>query len=159
MRKALALLIVSLLPWPSAYALCSYHGVMYAKTTAAQEYADADWVVHVRVMAADEHWSDDDDSWTIYHLKVLQSFKGKAAAKMQMFTYRDSGGFYLDKGMYADLGDEYLLYLDAIPERAIVPRAAHGATEVNYACGQSKLWSQTTSTERMHLIKMAQRKH
>ena len=55
----------------SAKAVCTYHGKMYAKTTLAQEFADSQWVVRVRVVAADDHWSDEEDSWTIYHLQVV----------------------------------------------------------------------------------------
>jgi hypothetical protein len=81
---------------------------MYAKTTITEEFADAEWVIKAKVIAADNHWSDEDDSWTLYHLKVLAAYKGKPPLRLDLFTYRDSGGFYLDKGLSNDIGGEYL---------------------------------------------------
>jgi len=89
-----------------AHALCIYNGVDNAKTTIRQEFHDSKWVVKVQLVTADNHWSDDDESWTLYHLKTLRSFKGRAPPRLDVFTYRDSGGFYLDKGMSNDLGGE-----------------------------------------------------
>jgi hypothetical protein len=142
---------------PSANAVCIYHGKMYAKTTLAQEFADSKWVVRVKVVAADNHWSDEDDSWTIYHLQVMTAFKGKPPTRIEMFTYRDSGGFYLDKGMANDLGGEYLLFLDPVSHKESVPTAARDATEVNYSCGQSKAWSSLSMSEHHKLVTLGQR--
>ncbi len=142
---------------PSAHALCIYHGKMYAKTTVAQEFADSQWVVRVKVVAADDHWSDEDDSWTIYHLQVLTAYKGKPPARIEMFTYRDSGGFYLDKGLANNLGGEYLLFLDPISHEDSAPASAENATEVNYSCGQSKAWNALTGSERQELLRLSHR--
>jgi hypothetical protein len=128
----------------SAYALCIYHGEMNAKTTVAQEFADSQWVVRMKLIAADDHWSMEEDSWTIYHLQVLTAFKGEPPTSLEMFTYRDSGGFFLDKGVFNDLGGEYLLFLDPISHKQSVPAAALNATEVNYSCDQSKTWVSVT---------------
>ena len=141
---------------PSAHALCIYHGKMYAKTTVAQEFADSRWVVRVRVIAADDHWSDKEDSWSLYHLQVLTSFKGNPPARIAMFTYRDSGGFFLDKGLANDLGGEYLLFLDSVSHQDTAPGIAKDATEVNYSCGQSKSWNAVSTSERQELEKLAQ---
>ena len=142
---------------PSANAVCIYHGKMYAKTTLAQEFADSQWVVRVKVVAADNHWSDEDDSWTIYHLQVMTAFKGKPPTRIEMFTYRDSGGFYLDKGMANDLGGEYLLFLDPVSHKESAPAAARDATEVNYSCGQSKAWNSLSASESHKLVTLSQR--
>lgn len=142
---------------PSANAVCIYHGKMYAKTTLAQEFADSQWVVRVKVVAADNHWSDEDVSWTIYHLQVMTAFKGKPPARIEMFTYRDSGGFYLDKGMVNDLGGEYLLFLDPVSDRESAPTAARHAMEVNYSCGQSKAWNSLSTSEQHKLVTLGQR--
>lgn len=133
----------------SSHALCSYKGKMYAKTTLAEEYRDSKWVVHVKVLAADQHWSDVDDSWTLYRVQVLTAYKGKPPLQLSVFTYRDSGGFYLDKGMYPDLGGDYLLFLTSTSSS--VPAAARNATEVNYSCGQSKQWSALNPPEKARL--------
>jgi len=126
---------------------------MYAKTTLSEEFADAKWVVQAKVLAADEHWSDEDYSWTIYHLQILTAFKGKPPLRIRMFTYRDSGGFYLDKGMNADLGGVYLLFLDPVSPGD--PDQARGATEVNYACGQSKTWGEVSAEDQKRLSELA----
>jgi len=122
---------------------------MYVKTTLAQEFADARWVVRAKVMAADDHWSDEDESWTIYHLQVSTAFKGMPPPRIEMFTYRNSGGFYLDKAMNANLGGEYLLFLNPISSEEGLPSAARGIAEVNYACGPIEAlgYSQQRGTE------------
>jgi hypothetical protein len=138
-----------------AQAICSYKGQLYAKTTSAQELADSQWVVKARVIAADDHWSDKGDPWTSYHLQVLTAFKGVLPSRVDLFTYRNSGGFYLDKGMEHDIGREYLLYLNPANADRGVPVAARGATEVNYACGQSKPWEGVSRADQQHLIALS----
>lgn len=130
---------------------------MYAKTTLAEEYRDSKWVVRVKVLAADSHSSDVDESWTLYRVQVVTAFKGRPPLHLQVFTYRDSGGFYLDKGMNPDLGGDYLLFLT--PVASHVPASASRAFEVNYSCGQSKLWEQTTPTQRKTLSILARGRH
>ncbi|MDG5493741.1 hypothetical protein [Niveispirillum sp. BGYR6] len=131
-----------------AHAFCLYHGVFSAKTTIAQEFADSKWVVRARVIAADYHWSDEDDSWTLYKLETVESFKGKLPAKFTFFTYRDSGGFYMDaEGGTPDLAGEYLLFLIPRPWPKTDPSAAKNALWVNYNCGQSKAWPKVTPEE------------
>ena len=72
-----------------AHALCSDKGQMYAKTTIAEEFADSKCVVRAKVLAAADHWSDEDESWTIYQVQVLTAFKGNPRSRMQMFTDRE----------------------------------------------------------------------
>lgn len=153
-RVLLALLAIALSA-PAANAFCMYHGKMYAKTTVAQEFADSRWVVRIKVIAADDHWSDEDDSWTLYHLQVLTTFKGKPPARIDMFTYRDSGGFFLDKDMSNDLGGEYLLFLDPLSHQDSAPALARNATEVNYECGQSNAWDAISNSERRELVALS----
>ena len=156
-RRAIATFAASVWLVSSAFGLCIYHGKMYAKTTVAQEYADSKWVVQVKVVAADDHWSDEGDSWTIYHLRVLTAFKGKPSQRIDLFTYRDSGGFYLDKGVSNDIGGKYLLFLDPVEPSEHAPAAAQDATEINYNCGQSKRWPSVTQSERRLLLDLAAR--
>jgi hypothetical protein len=141
----------------SALAYCSYHGKMYAKTTVAQEFTDSQWVVRVKVISADDHWPDEGDAWTLYQLQVLTAFKGTPPAHIEMFTYRDSGGFYLDKRATNDLGSDFLLFLNHIPDVQNVPAAARYATEVNYPCGQSKEWDSVNRAEQEHLLRLSHR--
>ena len=148
------LAVAGLLAAP-AQAFCSYKGQMYAETTLAQEFADSPLVVRATVISADQHWSDEDDSWTIYHLKVSSAFKGGLRPRVDLFTFRNSGGFYLDKGATPDLGGEYLLFLDPGHDRADFPKAARGAMWVNYACGQSKAWEEVTPAERQQLTALS----
>ena len=82
---------------PTACALCSYRGQDNAKTTVSQEFGDAKWVVKAKVLSASDHWSDADDSWTLYDLEVTHAFKGKPAKRLHFFTFRDSGGLYMDR--------------------------------------------------------------
>lgn len=155
--KAIFYLSIAILPTWSGYALCIYKGEMYARTTLSQEFSDAKWVVKAKVIAADDHWSDgEDESWTLYHLQVVTVFKGKPQPRIELFTYRNSGGFYLDKGMNHDIGGEYLLFLDPISSDEEVPAAARNATEVNYACGQSKAWDEVRSSDQRLLVDLSQ---
>lgn len=137
--------IVLLAAATPASALCSYNGVNYAKTTIRQEAQDSKWVVEAELVSAEGHWSDEDESWTLYHVKILRSFKGQAPPRLDVFTYRNSGGFYLDKGTSPDLGAKYLLFLS--PPTQTLPRAARAALLVNYACGQSRPWAELSRVQ------------
>lgn len=142
-----------------AHALCIYHGVDNAKTSVAQEFRDAQWVVRAHVVSADYHWSDEDESWTRYRLKVVQSFKGNLRQRFTFFTMRNSGGFYMDgEGGTPDLDGDYLLFLTPRPWPRTDPPAAKGAFWVNYNCGQSKPWSQVTQKQVAQLRALSARR-
>ncbi len=158
-KTAIIVAAFALLTKCPANAVCIYKGQMYAKTTLSQEFSDSKWVVRAKVTAADNHLSNylgGDDPWTIYHLRVLASFKGQPPATIELFTYRDSGGFYLDKGTKADIGGEYLLFLNPASQDLYVPVAARSATEVNYSCGQSRAWTDVNNADRKGLAEMSQ---
>jgi hypothetical protein len=143
----LALGLAAFAPAP-AQALCIYHGVFSARTTLEREFRDARWVVRARVVSADYHWSDEDDSWTVYKLRLVESFKGKLTQRFTFFTRRDSGGFYMDgNGAVPDLGRDYLLFLVPSPFPRSSPPEARQALWVNYNCGRSKPWSELTAAE------------
>src|SRR4051794_13622998 len=91
----LCLPCAALAPAPAAV-YCSYKGVMYAKTTIPQEFHDSRWVARVKVTAARDHWSDIEESWTLYRITVLNAYKGRPPAELRFFSFRNSGGFYLD---------------------------------------------------------------
>ena len=142
-----------------AHALCIYHGVDNAKTSIEQEFRDAQWVVRAHVVSAEYHWSDEDGSWTLYRLKIVQSFKGNLPQRFTFFTERNSGGFYMDgEGGVPDLDGDYLLFLTPRPSPRTDPPAAKGALWINYNCGQSKAWSNVTQTQAARLRALAVRR-
>jgi hypothetical protein len=154
-RRALVATVALLVADP-ADALCIYHGVDNAKTTLEQEFRDSRWVVRAHVLSADYHWSDEGESWTLYRLKVVQSFKGKLRNRFTFFTERNSGGFYMDKnGATPDFGD-YLLFLTRFP-RSTDPADARGALWVNYNCGQSKPWMEVSKGDLRRLRMLSKR--
>ena len=157
-RALMSLGIAAILTSP-AHALCSYRGVDNARTTVAQEFKDSRWVVRAHVVSADYHWSDEDESWTLYRLEVVQSFKGDLPRRFTFFTMRTSGGFYMDgDGGVPDLDGDYLLFLTRRPWPRSDPPAARGALWVNYNCGQSKAWSQVTQKENAQLRELSARR-
>jgi hypothetical protein len=148
---------ITLLAASQADALCIYHGVDNAKTTLEQEFRDSRWVVRAHVISADYHWSDEGESWTLYRLKVVQSFKGKLPNRFTFFTERNSGGFYMDgNDATPELGD-YLLFLTRFA-RNTDPPAARGALWANYNCGQSKRWAQVSKDELKRLRLLSSRR-
>jgi hypothetical protein len=134
-----------------AHALCSYRGEPDVRTTLRQEFQDARWVVRARVLSASDHWSDEGDSWTVYRLKVRRTFKGSPAKRLTFFTFRDSSGFYLDRGSKRDIGGEYLLFLNPAGRSRPAGLKAADLVDVNYTCGQSQPWSDVTPDERRSL--------
>ena len=144
-----------------AFALCIYNGEDNAKTTTAQEFKDSKWVVRAKVVAAKDHFSDEEESWTLYQLDVRHSFKGHPPRRLRFFTTRDSGGFYMDKAWVRlpaghDIGGEYLLFLNPWPTRSDLPPQAQDAVFVNYNCGMSRLWREVSPAARKQLSALEQ---
>ncbi|WP_168846485.1 hypothetical protein [Sphingomonas sp. S2M10] len=103
-------------------------------------------------MSVDYHWSDEDESWALYRLKVVKSYKGNLTSQFTFFTERNSGGFYMDgNGGGPDLDRDYLLFLTPQPFERGQPASAKGALWVNYNCGQSKVWNEVTAGEAAEL--------
>lgn len=152
---------LTLLPLSQARALCVYHGDLYAETTLAQEFGDSGWVVRGRVVSAEDNWSDgrmgdDEAPWTLYRVQILERFKGEPTVEVSVFTYRDSGGFYMDRGGDgADIGGEYLLFLNPTEPGPDLPIAARDAMIVNYSCGQSRSWLEVPQADRLRLAALA----
>ncbi|HVN02062.1 MAG TPA: hypothetical protein VMT68_17815 [Caulobacteraceae bacterium] len=154
-RVLLTIAVVICAPLP-ARALCTYNGVDNVKTTVGQEFKDSKWVVKAAVVSAADHWSDVADSWVTYEIRVKHAYKGHPPERLRFFSYRDSGGFYMDRpwvGLPAghDIGGEYLLFLDPIRSHRGRPIAAKGAVFVNYNCGQSRPWPAVPSSVRNEL--------
>ncbi len=148
-------LLATLLPG-SAQALCRYKGVDNARTTIEQEFRDAPVVLRARVVEADYHWSDLDESWARYRLEIIERFKGPALDRPLLFTFRNSGGFYLDAdGGGPDLDRDYLLFLDTPPVDWRDASVAKGAWLINYSCGVSGLWSGVSDAQRSRLRQLA----
>lgn len=152
----LALLIATPAPAP---VLCFYDGELYAKTTVEQEFADSAWVGRVRVMSGQEHLPPDDseeEPWILYRVQVVETFKGRAATELSVFTQINSGGFYLDRETGPDVGGEYLLFLNP-GEPPLIPAEAQDAMVVNYSCGQSGLWREVSAAGRRTLARLKSR--
>jgi len=139
-----------------ASALCIYHGVDNAKTSILREFRDSKWVVRAHVVSADYHWSDEEESWTLYHLKVVKSYKGKLRTHFTFFTERNSGGFYMDgAGGVPDLDRDYLLFLVSDGWSKAGRAFAKDALWVNYNCGQSKVWNEVTAHDAAELAALS----
>lgn len=125
---------LSLTTASAAQALCSYNGVLYARTTLQQEFADAPVVLRGRlVLAVSGGPTDDHGPWTVYQLETVSAFKGEPPRRISVATERNSGGFYMDRdGGAPDIGQDYLLFLQ--------PGDDEGSWRVNYSCGQSRPW-------------------
>lgn len=160
MRKWLVLAVLFLaMPLSPAATLCIHRGVDNARTTLEQEFHESRWVVRARVISADTHWSDEDESWTLYGLEVVHSYKGSLLRRFTFFTGRNSGGFYMDgDNGRPDLGGEYLLFLVPHPRSSTNPPAARRALWVNYNCGQSKRWTEVTAGEASRLRALSGRR-
>ncbi len=154
-KRLVSAILVLTWSMPAA-ALCIYHGVDNAKTSIAQEFRDSNLVVRAHVVSADYHWSDEGESWTLYRLRIVQTYKGKLSARFALFTQRNSGGFYLDDDRGTpDVDRDYLLFLTPRAFSKLAASAAKGALEVNYSCGQSKVWSDVTADEAAELSQLS----
>ena len=78
-------------------------------------------------------------------------------AQLSLFTYRDSGGFYMEgKGdAVPDFDHDYLLFLVPARPRHGDPPAMRGAFWVNYDCGQSGPWSGVSHADAARLQPMS----
>jgi|TARA_R110002051_G_scaffold139896_1_gene212626 hypothetical protein len=138
----------------SAHALCIYKGELYAETSLSQEFEDSRWVVKAKVLSATDHFIEGEEPWTEYQLEVQNAFKGTPPRQLRFFTFRNSGGFYLDRGREHDLGGEYLLFLNPTASSPEIPAAASGTVSVNYSCGVSRLWNGVTSGAQTELLRL-----
>lgn len=153
----LSIAMLSLSSSPAA-ALCIYNEVSGYRTTLAEEFADSRWVVRVRVKEGEYHASDDGDSWSLYQLEVLETFKGTPPRMIPFFTERNSGGFYMDSDSSTpDIGGEYLL-LNPTPDHLRREHEPRGAAFVNYSCGQSRRWDEVAPGAREELRRLARRR-
>lgn len=150
--------LLSLVPLTSAQALCIYRGDLNARTTLAQEFADSDRVVKARVISATNGGGEADGGyWTLYRLETVRPFKGAMPDRFDLYTERNSGGFYLDRdGGGPDVGGDYLLFLTPL-EPSNRPEAARRAFRVNYSCGQSRRWAEVEAAETLTLELLAAR--
>lgn len=149
--------ILSLTAAPAAQALCIYNGELYARTTAQREFADSPWVVRARLISAVSGGPTAEiDPWTVYRLEIVTAFKGDPPREITVFTERNSGGSYMDRGSEGpDIGQEYLLFLQPLDAGRNRPVAAHGALRVNYSCGQSRPWREVDAAAQDALAALA----
>ncbi|QDZ08684.1 hypothetical protein FPZ24_15420 [Sphingomonas panacisoli] len=142
----LLLALTALAAAAPAQAACVYRGTANAKTTLAQEYRDATWVVLARVEAV-QPLPTGGRGAVIYRLRTVTPFKGVPSAHPRLFAYKDSGGFY------PTVGADYLLFLN--PPPSDLPRASMGVVDINYACGQSRPWRAVSAADRQRLAAAA----
>jgi hypothetical protein len=142
----------------NAQAFCSYGGRLYARTTAAQEYDDARWVVRARVIGGKD-WETADTNGTLYRLRPIETFKGKLPASFSLSTERNSGGFYLDgaSGRH-DVGGDYLLFLNSAQAGSVGPPSVRSALRINYSCGQSRPWREVSPSAQTTLRRLRDRR-
>jgi len=160
---SLAAVVLACAAYAPAQAFCSYNGVDNAKTTVAQEFADSTWVVRARVLSGRDHFSDTEESWTTYRIRVERAYKGRPPVKLTFFTFRNSGGFYLDRAWVPlpkghDVGGEFLLFLNPQHRREGETAAVEGTVFVNYPCGVSRPWPEVSPGERRKLENLARRR-
>ena len=138
----------------SAHALCIYKGELNAQTTVGREFEDSRWVVKAKVLSATAHFIEGEEPWTEYQLEVRHAYKGDPPRRLRFFTFRNSGGFYLDRGQEHDVGGEYLLFLNPTPRFPHHPAAARGTVSVNYSCGVSGPWSGVSAALGRELLRL-----
>lgn len=156
MKAAFTIVAVSVALAAPARALCRYNGIDGAQTRVEDELRGSQLVVRAWVESADYHWSGIGPSWTVYRLRVVEAFKGKPPNDLKLFTYRDSGGFYLDSdGTIPDLDNDYVLFLVPVDQGKATPEAARDTFRINYSCGQSKRWSEVSAAARNALDRYA----
>ena len=154
--KGMFALIVLLLAAP-ANALCIYRGVDNAHSTVSQEFADAQWVVRARVVSA-QRGEGQDGPWISYRLKPIESFKGQLTGEFDFFSYRNSGGFYMDRALQGpDIGGDYILFLRPRQFNEGDPVRARSATFVTYNCGRSGPWTEMPGSDRQELRRLSGR--
>ncbi|SER17853.1 hypothetical protein [Sphingobium sp. YR768] len=152
------LLLALLFNTSDAQALCSYGGRLYARTTVAQEYRDARWVVRARVIDGKD-WESADTSGTLYRLRLIETFKGKLPASFSFSTERNSGGFYLDGASgRPDVGGDYLLFLNPAQAGSAGPPSVRSAPRINYSCGQSRHWREVSPSAQAALRHLRDRR-
>lgn len=139
----------------SAHALCIYKGELYARTSIGQEFEDSRWVVKAKVRSATDHFIEGEEPWTEYQLEVQYAYKGNPPQQLRFFTFRNSGGFYLDRDREHDVGGEYLLFLNPTSDSPAIPAAARGTVSVNYSCGLSGPWNSVTTGSRAELARLS----
>jgi hypothetical protein len=145
----------------SASALCRGASVQ-------PEYREAEWVVRARVVSAINRYDDNPGAayrrlWgdggpvVRYVLRVQDSYKGRPPREIVFFQERNSGAFYMDRGMKPDIGGSYLLFLNRIPAYPGKPGMARDAMQVRHSCGQSKAWPEVRAKDLAALTRLAGR--
>ena len=143
-----------------ALALCSYGGVENARTTVAREFHDSRWVARVRIVSEKNNFAAADQSedapWSLYELQMIRAYKGQPPETLHFFTYRNCAGFYFDKPWAGpDIGGEYLVFLNPTQTYPSQPSMEKATVFVNYACGQSKPWTEVSPDDLKSLRRLA----
>ena len=121
----------------SANASCRESGqgaaAVYRDPTVSAELKDATFVVIGRVLS-ERHIPDHDDpggyAWTVYEVRVLETFKGKPPRVLRLLSENTTARFPMDKG------EAYLLF---VSRSSTVERAGNERLTMDYVdnCGNS----------------------
>lgn len=152
-RALLAFATVMALASP-AHAYCEYRGVPNGKSSLTGEFRESTWVVRARVTRGRIYYRCHDCPGRLYDLEIISTYKGNLPGRFSFYTPQNSGGFYLNQGK-ASVGSEWLLFLNPGRWNAAHPKAARGATWVNYPCGQSQEWRTVGPKTRQRLLQLA----
>lgn len=109
----------------------------------ARAYRHSTWVVRARLAAADDHWADAGQSWSLIHTQILRAYKGRPPSRLDILTHGDDAGPWLDRGSISDLGQDYLLFLRPAPPGSPM----EGVAMVSDGCGASRPWSRVSREE------------
>ena len=108
---------------------------VYRNPSVADEFKDAAFVVTGRVLSERNISSPDDPEgfeWTVYTVKVLETFKGKPQRTIHLVSENSSARFYMDTG------ESYLMFVRQSPA---VVMAGQERLPTDYVdnCGNSAL--------------------
>ncbi|TBR40571.1 MULTISPECIES: hypothetical protein [Dyella] len=108
---------------------------VYRDPTVATEFKDAPYVLTGRVLSA-RHIATPDDpegvEWTVYTIRVLETFKGKAQPTIRLVSENTSARFDMD------IGASYLLFVRHVDTREMAGKERLPADFVDN-CGNSAL--------------------
>lgn len=108
---------------------------VYRNPSVPAEFKDAGFVVTGRVLSQRNISTPDDPEsfeWTVYTVKVLESFKGKPQRTIHLVSENSSARFYMDTG------ESYLLFVNQFPTVVIAGKERLPVDFVDN-CGNSAL--------------------
>jgi hypothetical protein len=124
---------------PTSYATCWESGegptAVYRSPSVPAEFKDAAFVITGRLLSERNISTADDPQgfeWTVYTVKVLETFKGNPLQTIRLLSENSSARFYLDTGK------SYLLFVSHSPTVEMAGQERLPADYVD-SCGNSAL--------------------